>query len=46
MKQPILSWTFPKKEFLVLRVEIVLIAFLALVVYLFAYLQGKGSWLL
>src|SRR3989344_4664648 len=46
MKSTTLSWKFPKKEFLVLRVEIVLIAFLALVVYLFAYLQGKGSWLL
>lgn len=46
MKSNSLSWTFPKKDFLVLRVEIVLIAFLALVVYLFAYLQGNGSWLL
>lgn len=41
-----LSWKFPQKEFLVMRVEIVLIAFLALVVYLFAYLQSNGSsWL-
>ena len=46
MKSTTLSWKFPQKKFLVLRVEIVLIAFLALVVYLFAYLQGKGSWLL
>ena len=46
MKSTTLSWKFPQKDFLVLRVEIVLIAFLALVVYLFAYLQGKGSWLL
>lgn len=44
MKSNTLSWKFPQKEFLVLRVEIVLIAFLALVVYLFAYLQSKGSW--
>lgn len=41
-----LTWKFPKKEFLVMRVEIVLIAFLALAVYLFAYLQSQGSWLL
>ena len=27
-----------------MRLEIVLIAFLALAVYLFAYLQSKGSW--
>ena len=27
-----------------MRVEIVMIAFLALVVYLFAYLQSQGSW--
>ncbi len=41
-----LSWTFPKKEFLILRIEIVLIAFLALLVYVVAYLQSNGSWLL
>src|SRR3989344_874697 len=46
MKSNTLSWKFPKKEFLVMRIEIVLIAFLALAVYLFAYLQSKGSWLL
>ena len=46
MKSNTLSWKFPKKEFLVLRIEIVLIAFLALIVYLFAYLQSNGSWLL
>src|SRR3989344_7231832 len=46
MKSSTLSWKFPKKEFLVMRVEIVLIAFLALVVYLVAYLQSNGSWLL
>lgn len=39
-----LTWKFPKKEFVVMRLEIVLIAFLALAVYLFAYLQSKGSW--
>ena len=46
MKSTTLSWKFPQKEFLVLRIEIVLIAFLALLVYLFAYLQSNGSWLL
>lgn len=29
-----------------MRIEIVLIAFLALIVYLFAYLQSNGSWFL
>jgi len=40
-----LSWKFPKKEFLVLRIEGVLIALLALTVYLFAYWQSR-SWVL
>lgn len=46
MKSASLSWKFPQKEFLVLRIEIVLIAFLALIVYLVAYLQSNGSWFL
>ena len=41
-----LSWKFPKKQFLVLRIEIVLIAFLGLLVYVMAYLQSNGSWIL
>ena len=46
MKPTPLSWKFPQKEFIILRIEVVLIAFLALAVYLFAYLQYNGSWLL
>lgn len=41
-----LTWKFPKKQFLVLRIEIVLIAFLSLLVYVMAYLQSNGSWIL
>jgi len=46
MRSTTLSWKFPNKEFLVLRIEIVMVAFLALAVYVFAYLQSQGSaWL-
>src|SRR3990167_3690766 len=43
MKSNTLSWKFPNKEFLVLRIEIVMIAFLSLLVYVVTYLQTKGS---
>ena len=43
MKSNALSWKFPNKEFLVLRIEIVMIAFLSLLVYVVTYLQTKGS---
>ena len=46
MKSSTVSWKFPQKDFLVMRIEMVLIAFLSLAVYLFAYLQSQGSWLL
>ena len=45
-KSTSLSWKFPQKEFLVMRIEIVLISFLALVMYLTAYLQSGGSWII
>ncbi len=41
-----LSWKFPSKDFLVMRIEIALIAVLALMVYLVAYLRSQGSWLI
>lgn len=46
MKSASLSWKFPKKEFLILRIEIVLLGFLALLVYLISYLESNGSWFL
>ena len=38
-----LTWKFPNKDFLVMRIEIVLVAFLALFVYLIAYVRSQGS---
>jgi hypothetical protein len=46
MKSASLSWKFPKKDFLILRIEIVLVGFLALLVYLVSYLESNGSWFL
>jgi len=45
MKTTTLSWKFPQKEFLILKIEVLFIAVLAILIFIVSFVQYDRRWL-